>query len=391
MTRFLKLMAAALLAALHPLAQAQVEPIKVGMVLTLSGPYAHMGEAIDRGARLYVKQLGDQTRARVEIVRRDDTGPNPDVARRLAQELIVRDKVRFLAGVVFTPNANAIAPLATQSKTPLVLMNATTSSTTRQSPYIVRVSLTQWQFAHPLGAWAAKNGLKRVYTSVADYAAGADSEAAFSRGFKDAGGELVGTVRIPQTVTDFSPYWQRVREAKPDAAFLFTNSRVAQVKSFSELGLGRSGIRLLGPGDLMSDEEVPAMGDAALGVITATNYRADSTLPQNVEFVKAWKKEYGADSVPSFLAVAGWDGIKAIYDTIAALGPNFTPEQALDYLRNWKNPNSPRGPIAIDPKTRDIVQNIYIGRMEKVGGRIVNTQMDIIPAVKDPWKEINPE
>ena len=371
---------------------AAAQEVKVGLILTLSGPFALLGDPIDKGAMLYAK-LHDKDLpkgVKVTIIRRDDTGPNPEVAKRLAQELVTRDGVKILAGIVFTPNAAAIAPLATTAKVPLVLMNATTSNLTRLSPYIVRTSLTQWQLAYPMGVWMPAHGLKTSYVAVTDYAAGTDTEAAFDKGYTEHGGKIVGSVRIPIKTTDYAPYLQRVRDAKPDSLFMFVNVPTNAVKSYTDLGLHEAGIQLTGPGTMTDDELLPKMSDAAIGMLSAGNYSSSDENAANAAFVQAYHKEYGADVVPNFLAVAGWDGMAAIYDLVKATHGNFKPDQAMQFLSHWKNPQSPRGPIAIDPATRDIVQNVYIYKVEKKAGRLVNVRIDTIPNVKDPWKEFNP-
>jgi branched-chain amino acid transport system substrate-binding protein len=370
--------------------------IKVGMIATLSGPSASLGENIDRGAQLYLDnhQAELPPGVKVEIIKRDDTGPNPGVAKRLAQELIVRDHVQFLGGIVFTPNAAAIAPLATESKTPLVLMNASTSNLTRLSPYIARVSYTQWQTAHTLGQWAARNGFKKVFIAVSDYAAGIDSEKAFEAGFVGDGRQIIGRVHMPQSTPDYVPYMQSVKDAKPDALFMFTNAgriTTAAVKGFAEAGLTQAGITLLGPGDIASDEELDNMGDAALGTTTAAIYSANDPRPENVAFIKLWKKAYGNDSIPSFMAVCGWDGMAAIFSAIKAQKGVVTGDGSMQVLKTWSNPSSPRGPIAIDPETRDVMMDVYIDKVQKVGNKLVNVNMETIHNVKDQWKILNPQ
>ncbi len=369
------------------------QTVKIGMVLSLSGPTASLGENILHGAELYLDTHKSELPkdVKIEILRRDDTGPNPDVARRLAQELIVRDHVQMLGGVVFTPNAAAIAPLATQSKTPLVLMNASTSKLTRQSPYILRVSYTQWQTAYTIGEWAAKHGFKRAYVAVSDYAPGIDSEQAFVKAFTAGGGEIVGTVHMPQITPDYVPYMQRVKDAKPDALFMFTNSgriTTAAVKGYSDAGLRQAGITLLGPGDITSDEELPNMGDAVIGTVTAGIYSAHNPRPENQTFVKEWKAKYGEETTPNFMAVCGWDGMAAIFAAIKS--GKYTGEEALDVMKTFSNPNSPRGPLHIDPDTRDIVQDVYINKVEKVNGKLANVTIETIHDVKDQWKQLNP-
>lgn len=378
-----------------PIAQAAAdEVVKVGTVLALTGPFASMGDAVDKGAKLYVKMHQNDLPkgVSVELIRRDNAGPNPSAAKRLAQEMVVRDKISYLTGAVFTPDAAAIAPLATEAKLPFILPNATTSSLTRQSPYIVRVSLTQWQVAYPMGQWAAKQGYKTAYVVVADYAAGYDTQDAFTKGFTESGGEVTGVIRIPQNVTDFAPYMQRIKDGKPAMVFMFINSRIAALKAYQAAGLKEAGIPLMGPGDLLNDDDVPAMGDAATGVITGGIYTSNQVDPiaQNVAFMKAWQAEYGTDK-PSYLGVTGWDTMDMIYGSIKTLGPKASPEAILSYLSNWKTNKSPRGDISIDPKTRDIVQNVVVNKMEMVDGKMVNRRIDTIKDVRDPWKTLNPE
>ncbi|MDI4237104.1 ABC transporter substrate-binding protein [Bradyrhizobium sp. Arg237L] len=370
------------------------EVVKVGTVLALTGPFASMGDAVDKGAKLYVKlhQKDLPKGVSVELIRRDNAGPNPSAAKRLAQEMVVRDKISYLTGAVFTPDAAAIAPLATEAKLPFILPNATTSSLTRQSPYIVRVSLTQWQVAYPMGQWAAKQGNKTAYVVVADYAAGYDTQEAFTKGFTESGGEVTGVIRIPQNVTDFAPYMQRIKDGKPSMVFMFINSRIAALKAYQAAGLKEAGIQLMGPGDLLNDDDVSAMGDAANGVVTGGIYTSNQVdpIPQNAAFMKAWQDEYGSDK-PSYLGVTGWDTMDMIYGSIKTLGPKATPEAILSYLSNWKTDKSPRGDISIDPKTRDIVQNVVVNKMEMIDGKMVNRRIDTIKDVCDPWKIVNPE
>lgn len=368
--------------------------VKVGTVLSLTGPFAAMGDAVDKGALLYMKLNGGKLPAgvKVELVRRDNAGPNPSAAKRLAQEMIVRDKVKFLTGAVFTPDAASIAPLATAAKIPFVLPNATTSSLTRLSPFIVRVSFTQWQVAYPMGEWAAKKGYKTAMVVVADYAAGHDTQEAFSRAFTGNGGQITGVLRIPQTVTDLAAYMQRIKDAKPDMVFMFINSRIAALKAWDASGLRAAGIQLMGPGDLLNDDDMPAIGTAAEGVITGGIYTSNEAepIPANAAFMKAWAAEYGTDK-PSYLGVTGWDAMDMIYGAIAKVGPDASAEATMEYLSYWKTEASARGAISIDPQTRDIVQSVVVNRMENAGGKMVHRRIDVIKDVKDPWKALNPE
>jgi branched-chain amino acid transport system substrate-binding protein len=272
-------------------------------------------------------------------------------------------------------------------------MNASGAALTRQSPYMVRVSFTQWQTALPIGTWAGKQGLKKAYTAVSDFVPGHDAEAAFIKGYKDAGGEVIGSVRVPLANPDFSPFMQRIKDAKPDVLYIFVPSgaqATAVMKAYADVGLRAAGITLVGPMDLVPDYELPNMGDAPLGLVTSGNYSSAATRPQNKAFVAAWKKAYGEQSVPDFMAVGGWDGMAAIFDVIKQTKGQFTGDEAMAILSQWKNPDSPRGPISIDPATRNIIENIYIRRTEKVDGRLANVEFETIPNVKDAWAELNP-
>ena len=374
-------------------ASAAAQTVKIGVVNTFSGPNASFGELGDKAMKLYMKLHANELPAgvKLELVTRDDGGPNPDKAKQLAQELIVRDKVSLVTGAVFTPNALAIAPLATEAKIPFLVINAGTSVVTTRSPYIVRDSFTLWQSSYPLGQWAAKK-YKRAYTLVSDYGPGHDAEAAFTEAFKAAGGQLVGSVRVPLQNPDFAPYMQRVKDAKPDALMVFIpagKTATSVMKTFADLGLASAGVHLIGPGDITTDEELPSMGDVALGVMTVFHYSAAADRPANKRFVEAWKKEYGANSTPNFAAVAAWDGMAMIYTAIREQKGKLDPERTLDIFKHWKNPDSPRGPIAIDPETRDIVQNEYLREVRKVNGQLANVEIETVAqALKDPWKEL---
>jgi branched-chain amino acid transport system substrate-binding protein len=373
---------------------ASAETVKIGFISPYSGLNGNLGPYMERGMRLYLKQHEKElpSGTKVEILVRDSTGPNPDKAKQLAQELIVRDKVNLLAGTIFTPNALAMAPLATEAKVPFIIMNAGTAMITTRSPYIVRLSFTLWQSSYPMGQWAAKK-YKRAYTMVSDFGPGHDAEDAFTKGFKESGGEIVGSVRVPLVNPDFAPYMQRVKDAKPGALFVFIpagKTATAVMKNFGDLGLGRAGIKLIGPGDITTDEELPNMGDVALGVTTVFHYSAAATRPANKAFVAAWKKEYGENETPNFVAVGGYDGMAAIMYAIKAQNGKLDADKTMELLKHFKDPNSPRGPISIDPETRDIVQNEYLREVRKVGGKLVNVELETVAKdLKDPWKELN--
>jgi branched-chain amino acid transport system substrate-binding protein len=375
---------------------AAAEPIKIGIILTYSGPNASLGDQIDKGLRLYVKEHEKDLPpgTTVELVRRDDTGPNPDVARRLAQELVTRDHVQFLTGVVWSPNAGAIAPIASEAKVPFIISNAAAAGLTRASPEIARVSFTLWQESLPLGTWAAqKGGMKKVYIAVSDFLPGKDAGDAFTKGFTDAGGQIVDIVRFPLKDPDFVPFMQRIKDAKPDAVFVFVPSgkqATAVMKAYNELNMKGDGIKIIGPQDIVPDEELPSMGQEPLGVISAGTYSNAGDRPANKAYVAAWKREYGDETPPGFMSVGGWDSMAAIFSVIKAMDGKIDGDKAMALLAGWKNPDSPRGAIMIDPQTRDIVQNVYIRRVEKHGDRLANIEFETIPQVKDPWKELNP-
>ncbi|MFM9972511.1 MAG: ABC transporter substrate-binding protein [Burkholderiales bacterium] len=370
------------------------QTIKIGVINTYSGPNASLGDNMDKGMKLYMK-LNEKRLppgVKIELVTRDDGGANPDKAKQLAQELIVRDRVQILTGLIWTPNAAAIAPLATEAKMPVVIMNAGTSSITTMSPYFARVSFTLWQSSFPTGIWAAKR-YKKAYIAVSDFGPGLDAEAAFEKAFRDGGGEIVGKVRIPLANPDFVPFMQRAKDAKPEVLFAFVPAgpQATQImKAYNDLGLNKAGVKFIGPGDLTPDDELPNMGDAPLGVFTVHHYSAAATRPANKSFIAAWKKEYGEKSTPSFMSVGAWDGMDAIYQLIIDQKGKIDGDQSMISLRGYKNPNSPRGPISIDPLTRDIIQNEYLREVRKVGGKLANVEVETVATnVKDPWKEFN--
>ena len=390
MTRLLTWLAAALFIFSG---SATAQTVRIGIVNTFTGPQASFGEMNDRAMKLYIKMHEKDLPpgVKLELIQRDDGGPNPDKAKQLAQDLIVRDKVHLLAGVAFTPNALAIAPLTAEAKIPLIITNAGTSVITTRSPYIARLSFTLWQACVPLGQWAARK-FKRAFILVSDYGPGHDAEAAFSSGFKEGGGEIIGALRVPLQNPDFAPYLQRVKDAKPDTLMVFipAGKTATQVmKTFSDLGLDKAGIKLIGPGDITTDEELPNMGDVALGVTTVFHYSAAAERPANRRFVEAWKKEYGATSTPNFVAAAAWDGMDAIFHVVKAQKGKIDPDRTMELLKSYSNPNSPRGPISIDPRTRDIVQDEYLREVRRVGGQLANVELETVArAVKDPWKEM---
>ena len=382
------------LAAISGLAAAQT--VKIGVLSTYSGPTTAQGDQLDKGVKLFMKLNGTKLPpgVKVELVVRDDGGANPDNAKRIAQELIVRDKVQFLTGVVWTPNAAAIAPLAAQAKVPFISMNAAGVAIPYSSPYFARVSFTLWQSCYPLGQWAAKK-FKRAYIVVSDFVPGHEAEEAFTKGFKEGGGQIIGAVRVPLANTDFAAYMQRVKDAKPDVLFAFNpagKQATAQMKAYADLGLDKAGIKYIGPGDLTTDEELQSMGDAAVGVMTVHHYSAAGDRPANKSFVAAYKKEFGQNLNPGFMVVGAYDGMQLIFDAINSLKGKMDADNTMAFIKSYKNPNSPRGPIAIDPDTRDIVQNEYLREVRKVGGQLANVEVETVGnMVKDPWKQFNPK
>jgi branched-chain amino acid transport system substrate-binding protein len=366
---------------------AAAQTVKIGFISTFSGPSQNYGEQMDRGVRLYQKVNADKLPpgVKVEVIKRDDGGPNPDRGKQLAQELIVRDKVNFLAGVVWTPTAMAIAPLTIEAKVPLFVMNAAASAITTRSPYITRYSYTSWQAALPAGLWAAKN-YKRAYIAVSDYAPGHDSEAAFEKGFTGPGREIVGRVRMPLVNPDFVPFLQRVKDTKPDVLFFFAaggGQEVAILKAYRALGLDKAGIKLVST-YLGSEEELP---DEAIGIPTIYHYTAAGERPANKAFVAAYAKEY-PNQTPDYVTVAAWDAMDAIYYTIREQKGNIDADRTMELLKKYSS-NSPRGPISIDPETRDIVQNMYLREVRRVGGALTNVELETVaPGIKDPWKEM---
>ena len=373
---------------------AQTE-VKVGVISTMSGPDAQPGEEMLNGIKLYVKEHEKDLPSGVKLtmIYRDDTGANPEVAKRIAQELVTRDHVNFLAGVVWSPNAAAIAPIATEAKVPFIIMNAAGAAIPRLSPFIVRDSFTLWQVSTPIGQWAAKQGWKKGYTAVTDYAPGFDAEGGFTKGFTDGGGAVVDKVRMPFPTDDYSPFLQRIKDTKPDVAFIFVpagKKATAVMKAWNDLGLTQAGIKLVTTQDVMLDEELPNMSQVALGIVSSGTYSNAATRAANQSFLNAWRSAYADKAVPDFLSVGGWDGMAAIFNVIKQTGGKTDGEAAMKILANWKSADSPRGPIAIDPATRDIVQNVYIRRVENVNGKLANVEFETIPNVKDPWKEANP-
>jgi branched-chain amino acid transport system substrate-binding protein len=366
--------------------------IKIGMVASFSGSFADISKQLMGGVKAYMKQHGDTVAGKkIELLTRDTTGPVPEVAKRLAQELVVQDKVDFLTGFGLTPEALGAASVATEGKTPMVIMNAATSIITTKSPYIVRFSLTLPQVCAPLGDWAAKNGIKKVVTMVADYGPGHDAEAAFTKTFTAGGGQVIDAIQTPVQNPDFSSFIQRVKDKQPDAVFVFVpagQQSIAAMKAYDERGLGKAGIKLIATGDVLDDHNLATIGDPALGAISSYHYSVAHDSPENKAFLDAYRDANGADAgLPNFMSVAAYDAMAAIYDVIQKLDGKIDPDKAMDILKHEAF-TSPRGPISIDPETRDIVQTVYLRRVDKVNGELRSVEIQpLVTSFKDPGKD----
>jgi branched-chain amino acid transport system substrate-binding protein len=375
--------ALALLAA--PAASWAQDSVKIGLILPMTGQQASTGKQISAAVRLYQQQHGTSVAGKkIEVIVKDD-GAVPDNTKRLAQELIVNDKVSVIAGFGVTPAALAAAPLATEAKVVEVVMAAGTSIITERSPYITRTSFTLPQSSVIIADWAAKNGIKKVVSIVSDYAPGADAEKSFSERFKAAGGDVVEAIKVPLANPDFAPFLQRAADAKPDAIFVFVPSGQGGtfMKQYAERGLDKAGIKLIGPGDVTDDDLLPGMGDAVVGAVTAHLYSADHDSPKNKAYVEAFKK--ANNFRPNFMSVGGYDGMHLIYEALKKTGGKADGDSLIAAMKGmaWE---SPRGPISIDPETRDIVQNIYVRKVEKKNGELYNVEFAAFEAVKDPGK-----
>ena len=378
--------AALLAAATLPVAGHAQGTVKVGIISAYSGQFADTAVQIDNGIKLYMKQHGDTVAGKkIEVIRKDTGGPNPDVAKRLAQELIVRDGVDILAGFTLTPEALGAAGVADEAKKLLVDMNAATAIVTEKSPYIIRVSVTLPQIAETAGTWlATKGGAKKVYTMVSDFGPGIDAETGFQKAFKAAGGEVVGSVRMPVANPDFSAFVQRAKDLNPESIFVFVpgGAQPAAIgKAFAERGMDPAKIKIISTGEAVDEQAVKAMGDVALGRLSAWHYDYNHDSKLNKEFVAAFNAEFKRN--PDFFAVGGYDGMHVIYEALKKTGGKADGDSLVGAAKGMKW-ESPRGPISIDPKTRDIVQNVYIRRVEKVNGKLVNVVFDTVKDVKDP-------
>jgi branched-chain amino acid transport system substrate-binding protein len=377
-------LAAAFLAAAPAGAQ---DTIKIGVILPYSGQFADTGNQLDNAIKLYVKQHGDTVAGKkLEFIRKDVGGIAPDTAKRLAQELVVRDKVDILAGFVLTPNALAAGDISEQAKKFMVVMNAATSIITTKSQYMIRTSLTTPQLNDSLGHWAYKNGIRKVYTMASDFGPGIDAEGAFTRAFKEAGGEIIGSVKMPVANPDFSAFVQRAKDLNPESIYIWVPGGAqpaALGKTLAERGIDPKKVKVLAQGELTEDQALKSMGEASLGIITAFHYDPTHDSAMNKKFVKDYNEAYGRN--PDIFSIGGWDGIHAIYEALKKTGGK-TDGEALVAAAKGMAWESPRGPVSIDPETRDIIQTVYIRRVEKVGDKIQNVEFDKIENVKDPVK-----
>ncbi len=364
------------------------DTVKIGLIISYSGQFADTGAQMDNAIKLYVKQHGDTVAGKkIEFIRKDTGGVAPDVAKRLAQELIVRDHADIIAGFALTPNALAAADVSAEAKKFMVVMNAATSIITVKSPYIARTSTTTPQLNQTLGTWAAKQGVKTVYTMVSDYGPGIDAETAFHTGFKEAGGEIIGSVRFPLANPDFSAFVQRAKDSNPDAIYIWIpgGAQPAAVgKALAERGVDPTKVKVLGQDALTFESALKSMGEVGLGIITVSDYDFNHNSPLNHEFVKAYNDEFHRN--PDIYSIGGYDGMHLIYQALKKTGGKADGDSLIEAAKgmSWE---SPRGPIRIDPETRDIIQTVYIRRVEKVGDALVNVEFDKVENVKDPVKE----
>ena len=384
---FAAVLAVGALAASGALAQEMAqEPVKIGFILPMTGPQQSTGRQILAAVRLFMQQNGDTVAGRkIELIIKDD-GAVPDTSKRLAQELIVNSKVQILAGFGVTPAALAVAPIATQAKIPMIVTAAGSSIITERSPYIVRTSFTLAQSTAVMGAWAAQNGIKTIVFMGSDFSPTTEAEVPFKAELERHGGQEIQSLRFPLANPDFAPFLQRARDAKPDAICVFVPSGqgAAFVRQYLERGLDKAGIRLIGPGDVTDDDLLNGMGDQVIGTVTAHFYSADHDSPINKAFVAAFRVANNGMR-PNFMAVGGYDGMRLIYEALRKTGGKTDGDTFIAATKGmtWE---SPRGPILIDPDTRDIIQNVYMRKVEKKNGELYNVEFSTIEAVKDPIK-----
>jgi branched-chain amino acid transport system substrate-binding protein len=385
--RRIRIVLGGLVAALIAVTPARAQqPLKIGLILPYTGQFTDASAQMDDAIKLYIKQHGDTVAGRkIEIVRRDDAG-SPDVAKRMARELTVNENVDVFAGFAITPEALAVADVSAEAKKLMVVMNAATAIITTKSPYIVRSSLTIPQVEESFAPWVYRSGIRKVYTLVSDYAPGHDAETSFARAFKEAGGEIVGSLRIPLANPDFSAFVQRVKDANPEALFIFVPGGAqpaALAKALVERGMDASRIKILGQGEITEENALRGMGEAALGIVTAFHYDYNHDSKLNMQFVAAFNADYKHN--PDLFGVGAYDGMHVIYEALKKTNGKSDGDALVAAAKGlaWE---SPRGPVSIDPQTRDIIQTVYIRRVEKVGGALKNVEIGKVENVKDPVK-----
>ncbi|MGE3711835.1 MAG: ABC transporter substrate-binding protein, partial [Hyphomicrobiaceae bacterium] len=374
--------------------QAQAQEVKVGVVYPFSGPSAELGQQGWRGMELYLKENADQIKPyKITVIKRDTKGPGGADAKVAVQELITQDKVDILAGFIYSPNAIASASLLTAAKKPMVIANAGTAFITNLTPYYARVSFSMWHAAYAMGKAAVEQlKAKTAVVAYTDFPPGKDSLDAFKKSFEAAGGKVIDQIPIgsPAQVPDMTPFFQRAKEKKPDVLFVFVpagDHAVAVAKTYAALGMKAAGIKLIGPGDITQDNKLQAMGDAAVGLITMHHYNADLDTPENKKFVAAYKKAYGANEVPDFVAEGGYVAMAAVVHAAKATKGKMDSASVMKALKGWKY-NAPRGPITIDPETRDIIMNEYLSEIVKKDGSLHQKRIGMIKDVKDGCKEL---
>jgi len=365
---------------------ASADVIKVGVIGTMSGPYALFGKNFKMGIDAWVAEHGNKVgNHTVEFIYRDEESPNPAKSKALAQELLVKDKVQYLAGVYFTPDAMAIAPLLEESKTPLVVMNAATSAIVQKSPYIVRTSFTMWQNTVPAAKVAIKKGSKKVAIAVSDYGPGLDTEAAFKKTFEADGGKVVESIRMPLNTTDFGPIMQRIKDSGADTIYTFLPAgppTLGFVKAYIDNGLKAAGVKLMSTGDVVTEPDLPAIGDAGIGILSTYHYAVSHDSPENKNFIAQIQKDGGKIEEMTMTSVAAYDGARLIYKMIEATDGKRDPAKALEAVKGMKWV-SPRGPVSIDPDTRHIRQNVYLRTVDKVDGKLINKEIETFEAQPD--------
>jgi len=391
------LSAAAVLAALWSAPVSAADVFKVGVIASYTGAFATFGPQFQRAVEAYQALYGKTVKGpkgediEVQLVYRDAASAGPDKAKQLAEELVLREKVKVLAGFDLSPHAMAVADIANQAKVPVIIWNAATASITRGSPYYVRVSGTIPQSSQSMGQWAAQNGIKTAYTIVSDFATGIDAETYFQKSFKAAGGTIVGSARTPLQETNFAIYLEKALQAKPDAVYMFQpngSPSIAFVKAFTERGLKQAGIKLLGGAEFV-ELFLPHFNDDVIGVISVNHYTETNGLPENKRMREQLTKMFGDKGVTDLASVGAWDGMNVIYTALREVGAQADGLKLIDAMKG-KVLKSPRGDMMIDPEERDIVHNIYIRRVEKIDGKLINVEIATIPMVKDPWKLDNP-